>query len=106
VVKRIRRSWKFLTPTKNDKGYMVIGLNGNDGKRMWKRVHILVLSAFKKNPNPLKYDQVNHKDGVKSNNNLDNLEWSNNSLNQIHAIKLGLRKAQNRKHYTKKPQNI
>ena len=36
--------------------------------------------------------QVNHIDGNKQNNRLDNLEWSNGSLNTLHAYKIGLAK--------------
>lgn len=36
--------------------------------------------------------QVNHIDGVKTNNHLDNLEWCNNSMNKVHAYTNGLKK--------------
>ena len=42
-------------------------------------------------PNPNNYNQVNHIDGNKYNNDLSNLEWCNNSMNQLHAYKTGLR---------------
>lgn len=41
--------------------------------------------------NPENYPQVNHIDGNKFNNAISNLEWCNNSQNQLHAIKLGLK---------------
>ena len=41
-------------------------------------------------PNPNHKPQVNHINGVKSDNNVYNLEWCNNSENQIHAYKKGL----------------
>lgn len=40
---------------------------------------------------------MNHKDGVKTNPNVDNLEWINGSDNNKHAIALGLASTQNMK---------
>ena len=53
-------------------------------------VHRLVAQTFI--PNPDNLPQVNHIDGDKTNNRADNLEWSNASKNQIHAIKNNLHK--------------
>jgi hypothetical protein len=54
-----------------------------DKKLYAKRIHQLVAQHFIPNPNnkPI----VNHKDGDKTNNKLDNLEWSTNSENIQHA---------------------
>ena len=52
-------------------------------------MHRLVASAFIRNTKNLKY--VNHKDGVKSNNVVDNLEWTTGSQNAKHAFKNKLR---------------
>ena len=54
----------------------------------WHVIHRLVALAFI--PNPSNYDQVNHIDCDKLNNNVNNLEWCNNSMNQLHAYKNGL----------------
>jgi len=52
------------------------------GKRRKLLVHRLVANAFLPNDNNL--PQVNHKDGNKANNEVDNLEWITNSENQMH----------------------
>lgn len=62
------------------KGYKTI--TGHDGLPS-QQVHRLVAMAFI--PNPLGKPQVNHIDGNKENNRVDNLEWCTNGENQIHA---------------------
>lgn len=51
-------------------------------------VHRLVAEKYLSNPN--NYSQVNHKDGNKENNLVENLEWVNNLQNRIHATKNNL----------------
>jgi hypothetical protein len=51
-------------------------------------VHRLVALAFIENPRSL--STVNHKDGIKTNNKRDNLEWNSVAENHVHAFKLGL----------------
>ena len=69
------------------KGYPTLSLCKN-AKSTRRAVHRLVAQAFIDNPDNL--PQVNHIDGNKQNNNVENLEWCDNSYNQIHANKMGL----------------
>ena len=78
---------KILKQATNKKGYKVCYLSMNS-KQKTIPVHRLVAKAFI--DNPYKLPQVNHIDGIKSNNNVSNLEWCDNLYNQQHAIKLGL----------------
>lgn len=64
-------------------------LTSNGERKTWK-VHRLVAAAFI--PNEDNKVEVNHKDGNKSNNCVDNLEWNTPSENSIHAFRIGLRK--------------
>ena len=68
-------------------GYSVVSLTKN-GKQRGHFVHRLIAEAFI--PNPEHKEQVNHIDGVKTNNNIDNLEWNTCQENIIHSHKMGL----------------
>ncbi len=69
------------------KGYARVGLMIN-GKLTTKKVHRLVCEMFKENP--YNKPQVNHIDGNKLNNHIDNLEWCTAKENTKHAIDNGL----------------
>lgn len=79
---------KKLKPYNNGYGYMLVDMRKN-GKRYMRLVHRLVADAFIPNPNNL--PQINHKDGNKANNSVDNLEWCTCSENQFHAFKYNLK---------------
>lgn len=80
---------KILKQFKNKAGYMQVQLSYRY-KSYPKRVHRLVAETFIDNPND--YSCVNHIDGNKLNNNVDNLEWCSYSHNNRHARKTGLNK--------------
>ena len=67
--------------------YLEVALYKNH-KRQDVRVHRLVAKAFI--PNPNSYPIINHKDGNKKNNNVNNLEWCTHKQNRQHAINNGL----------------
>ena len=69
---------QILKQGTNKYGYQVVALY-KDGKQKMFLVHRLVAMSFISNPN--NYEQVNHKDEVKTNNNVDNLEWCNCKYN-------------------------
>ena len=86
---------RILTPRINDKGYACYALY-KDGIRKDFKGHYLVLNTFVKNVSNKK--QVNHKDGIKSNNALSNLEYNTASENIIHAYENNLIKNKKRKY--------
>lgn len=74
---------KLLSGYVGNTGYIFVHLDGKNCT-----LHRLVAKAFI--PNPYNMPQVNHKDGNKLNNCVENLEWCTNKENAIHARESGL----------------
>lgn len=85
---KVRRKNHIKAPVYN-KGYYKVDLYRN-GHSVSRRIHRLVAKAFM--PNPKNLPEVNHKDGNKLNNNVENLEWVTNSKNMKHAYRTGIAK--------------
>ena len=83
----------ILKPTSN-RGYLSVGFNGNKKYKRY-RVHRIVLSAFT-GVYINSEKQVNHKNGNKSDNRLENLEWCTARENIDHALSNGFRSKDNR----------
>lgn len=96
-IKRLERIWNtgrcFRVATEkillgyHRNGYLGYSIMIGGIKKMYT-VHRLVAETFI--PNPLNLPQVNHKDGNKKNNHVNNLEWVTASQNLQHAFKVGL----------------
>jgi transposase len=69
-------------------GYVRITLT-QDKKKTFYQVHRLIALTFIENPE--NKPQVNHKDGIKENNFVNNLEWATEKEQQQHALDTGLR---------------
>lgn len=82
------RPEKVLKPTLAKHGYYVFNLYDNNKKRKQFYIHRLVAQTFLE-VNPDK-PYVNHKDGNKVNNNINNLEWCTQADNMRHASETGL----------------
>ena len=80
-----KKTLKLLKSGKSKYLGTVVKINGKPKRLI---IHRLVAEAFIPNPDNLPY--VNHKDGNKENNSVDNLEWITAKGNSQHAVKMGL----------------
>lgn len=68
-------------------GYYSVQLTKN-GKQKSFRVHVLVAAAFL--PNPNNFPVINHKNAIKTDNRVENLEWCTYQHNSKEAVRLRL----------------
>lgn len=80
---------KILLLRYNNCGYLRTTLC-NNGLIKQLFIHHLVAKYFI--PNPLNKQQINHKNGIKTDNRAINLEWCTPSENRLHAFKIGIQK--------------
>ena len=81
-------SKKFLKYQEDKDGYFYINSTGR-GIKTTHRIHRLVAETFINNPE--NKPQVNHIDGNRKNNHVDNLEWCTQSENIQHSYNIGLK---------------
>jgi hypothetical protein len=87
---RVKNNNGLILKTRTLKsGYESLSLVNNNHEKFNKTVHRLVAEAFI--PNPGNKKTINHKDGNKLNNLLENLEWNTLSENIKHAFNSGLK---------------
>lgn len=82
-----RGFWYELKQSDNGSGYLRVGV----GHENPIYVHILVAETFIANIDPEVLIEVNHIDGNKYNNYVENLQWVTKSENELHAFRIGLK---------------
>lgn len=80
---------KILNPSISKTGYLVVSFKKNNKRKTFK-VHRLIAFAFI--PEVCGKTFVNHKNGIKTDNSISNLEWCTIKENNDHAVKSNLRK--------------
>lgn len=94
---RIRRR-SIISPSRNKHGYMVAGLSCG-GVKLWKSVHCMVAEAFSGKRPPGKV--ARHKDGDRTNNAANNLEWGTQAENMGDMVRHGTRRNGEKHHKAK-----
>lgn len=85
-----RRKAILLKLHPNPKGYFTVKLSKGKGTQRTITVHRVVALAFI--PNPKRKPQLNHLNGIKTDNRVSNIEWATNRENQLHAWAIGLQR--------------
>jgi len=88
VVSHKRGKTRLLKGSPDKDGYIILHLVTDEGEHTYIKEHRLV--ALTHVPNPLGLPFVNHKNGIKTDNRAENLEWVTNEQNMAHASATGL----------------
>lgn len=78
---------RWLKPSLTMKGYPFVNLSKNN-KSISRAIHRLVGETFISNPE--NKPQINHKNSIKTDNRIENLEWATNRENWDHGLKNGM----------------
>ena len=73
--------------TYGKRGYKITSFKDDERNRLFA-IHQIVAKTFLPPPDSLEKNQVNHKDGNKLNNNIDNLEWVTPQENSLHSTRI------------------
>lgn len=93
---RNKTTQKILKGRLTKSGYLQVSLKIDETNKFSNRyIHRLVAIYWIDNPEDKR--EVNHKDGNKENNNINNLEWVTPSENQKHRHSIGINKTSNRR---------
>lgn len=88
--KFIRDKPTILKPTLSSNGYLTVAVKMDNSVRCGELVHRLIAIHFISNLD--NYKSINHINGIKTDNRVENLHWCNQSENLNHAIRTGLKK--------------
>ncbi len=75
---------RVLKGTSNGRGYLSLWLSKDGEKKRWL-IHRLIAIAFIDNPE--QKPEVNHKNGIRNDNRVENLEWVTGSENKLHSYR-------------------
>lgn len=89
----------ILKPVITENGYTIVHLRNKGETGKTHRLHKLVADAFL--PNDSNVSDINHLNGIKTDNRLCNLERCNRSENMLHAFRLGLVKLRTKENHLK-----